>query len=283
MTRDHSRPGVTLVELLVVLVLVSMLVTIAGASTQRILAVQTRLSSADGRRTASSDALQTLTRHVASADPTLGDLRTARDTALEFVHALGSTTVCRSHGDTLVVTSGADSLPWVTTLPRLITDDDAVRVWHDDDSRWVARQVRDVSSAAGACGDSSLAWPGRATQQLILDSAATGLRPGAVVRVLQRERWSLVRGADDNWSLSLATWDPTRLRFAVPQPLLSPLATPSAMAGAGLETHALDAVGRRLPDSALARARSIVVVLRHATTGRHDIIVDSGRIDVGHR
>jgi prepilin-type N-terminal cleavage/methylation domain-containing protein len=280
-TRSARRPGVTLIELLVVLALVMVLVAIAGASTQRLLAIQSQAASADTRRSALSDALRTLTRHVASAESSRGDLRSAQDTVLELLHGIGSTTVCNARGDTLVVTNSADSMPWRTTLPRAVTDDDALRIWHDGDARWITRRVRTTAPATGPCGDGSLPWPDRATQQLVLDGTTSGMRPGAVVRVLQHERWSLVRGGDGNWSLTLATWDASRHAFNPPQPLLSPLSPPSAGSGAGLVVRAIDALGNPLPDSALGQARSVIVVLRYRPTGRQGVITDSVRVDVG--
>jgi prepilin-type N-terminal cleavage/methylation domain-containing protein len=278
MIRMAPRAGVTLIELLVTLFLTAILISIAGASLQRVLAVQSETTRADGRRTALTDALHTLVRHAASADPARGDLRSVRDTALEFTHAIGSATVCRAAGDTLVITGSADSLPWSATLPRAVTDDDALRVWHDADARWITRRTRTAGTATGACGDSGSTWPDRATQRLLLDAPTAGMRPGAIVRVLQHERWSLVRSADGTWSLALATWDEARNTFGVPQPLLAPLAPP---AGDGLRARALDALGTPLADSALPRTRTLLVAIRYAPTARRGAITDSVRIDVG--
>lgn len=283
MMRDPHRRGVTLIELLVCLVLVTLLTGIGSLSTQRVLAVQSRSASADARHTALSDALLTLSRHVASADPLRGDVRMARDTALEIVHDIGMTTVCRTAGDTLVVTHGADTVPWAATLPRRITTDDHLRVWHDADARWIARRIRTVNAASGPCGDSSLAWPDRGTQRLVLDSTTIGMRPGVVVRVLQHERWSLVRGADGNWSLSMATFDATRAAMTTPQPLLSPLSSPTAPSGPGLLVRALDGLGATLADTALRRTRALMLTLRLAPTSRHGAFADSVRINVGPR
>jgi len=283
MSAGDTRRGVTLVELLVAIVLVTMLAAIGGVITQRMLTVHARTAATDSRHSALADALATLARHAASVQPGQGDLRVARDTSLEIVHDIGMTTVCRVHGDTLVVTSGPDTVPWSATLPRAITTDDAVRVWHDADARWLRRNVVAVAPASGACGDSSLTWPSLGTQQLVLDSSTGGMRPGVVVRVRQRERWSLVRGGDGNWSLSLATWDATRNRFAVPQPLLSPLTPPAAREGPGLAVRAVDAQGRVLADTALADTHALLVTLRFRPSVRLGANTDSVRINVAIR
>ena len=278
-----TRRGVTLVELLVAMMLLLVLLSISGASMQRLLAVQAHTGTVDARAGAISDALQTLRRHAASIDLAAGDLRVARDTALELVRTVGVTTVCRASGDTLTVTSSADTMPWSSTMPRAITSDDAVRVWHDRDARWIAREILGVLPASGACGDSTIAWRDRATQQLILDSGTTGMLPGLAVRVVQRERWSLVRGGDGKWSLSLATWNAVRNTFNTPQPLLSPLAAPSAASGPGLSVRALDTQGRQLPDSARNSAVAVLLMLRGLPSPRDGAPIDSVRIHVGSR
>ena len=94
MTRA-TRAGVTLVELLVAMVLLLVLLAISSTSMQRLLAVQARTGTGDARGNATSDALQTLRRHAATIDLAAADLRVARDTALELVHTVGVTTVCR--------------------------------------------------------------------------------------------------------------------------------------------------------------------------------------------
>ncbi|MES3036098.1 MAG: hypothetical protein V4813_18985 [Gemmatimonadota bacterium] len=278
---QNARTGVTLVELLVSLVLLLALLAISGASMQRLLAVQSRTGAGDARSRATSDALQTVRRHAGTIDVGNGDLLVARDTALELVRTVGVTTTCRSSGDTLVVTSGADTLPWSSTLPRAISTDDAVRLWHETDARWVSRRVLGALPASGPCGDGGAPWPDVASQALVLDSMPSGVRPGAAVRVVQRERWSLVRGGDGRWSLALASWNAARTTFDTPQPLLSPLSAPSATGGPGLVVRALNAQGAVVADSALRSAVALVVMLRGLPASRDAAPFDSVRIHVG--
>jgi hypothetical protein len=252
---------------------------IAAAAARRVLRVQATTTARHARQTAASDALLTLTRHAGTADPAAGDLRAARDSALEIVRTVGSTTICRGHADTVVTTTGGDTVPWRTTLPRTITTDDQLRLWSDTEARWITRRIIDVRSAGGTCGDSTTSWPGHAGQHLVLDSAVSAT-PGSPVRVLARERWSEVRGADGQWSLALASWDATRHRFSAPQPLLTPLAAPSAETGAGLTVRAEDGRGHPVADSALRHAVALVVTLRTATSASAGVTTDSVRIDV---
>jgi type II secretory pathway pseudopilin PulG len=271
---------VTLIELVVALAVLPLLLAIGAITARRALSTQALGSAADARAVAISDALQTLARHASDADPANGDLVVARDTTLQLRHDVGITSVCRSSADTLVTSTGSDAKPWSSTLLRLITDDDQVRLWHEPTRSWILRSVRTATPATGACGDSITPWPERASQRLLLNDSIPGMLVGAPVRVLQRERWSLVRGGDGNWSLALATWNEARASFNVPQPLLSPLAAPSARDGPGFSARAITATGATLADSALTRTRSIIAVIRSTTHPRLGNLTDSVRINV---
>jgi Tfp pilus assembly protein PilE len=281
MRAEEMRPGLTLVEITVSIVLLLVLLSVGSLVARRSIQTLVRVSTTELRSATLSDALRTLTRHVRNADPAAHDLRVARDSVLDLVHTIGASALCRVSRDTIVLTATDDTLPWATTLPRWATTDDAVRVWHDDDARWVERGIRSVAPAGGACGDSAAAWPGRAGQRLILDDTIGGARPGAFVRVLQRERWSLVRGGDGQWSLALATWDALSRTFSIPQPVVAPLAAPTAPDGPGLLVRAVDAAERQVVDSGLADTRAVIVSLRSKQHARLGTIADSVRINVG--
>lgn len=279
--RTSQRNGLTLIEMMVAVMLLLVVVAIGAIAARRTLAIEARTSMRASRESGISDALRTLARHASNAEPARGDIRRARDTVLDIVHTLGITTVCRVSRDTVVIPSDADSLPWSTVLPRAVTADDEVRVWRDDTHDWAQRSVRSVTGASGACGDSVRTWPGRAAQRLVLSDTVSGAGPGAPMRVLQRERWSLVRGGDGAWALSMATWDAARGVFQVPQPLLAPLASPTAMGGAGFAIRAIDAGGATIVDSALIRTRSLLAVLRAPRHQLYGSVSDSVRINVG--
>ena len=281
MPPSSLRPGLTLIEMTVSLLLVLVLVSVGSLVARKSIQTVATVSTTESRSGTLSDGLRTLARHVSNADPIANDLRFARDSVLDLVHTIGVATICTVTRDTIVLSAANDTLPWGSMLPRGVTTDDALRIWSDTEQRWVQRGIRAVTGAAGPCGDSATVWPGRASQRMIIDSAVAGIRPGAFVRVLQRERWSLVRGGDGQWSLSLATWDALGRTFSTPQPLVSPLAAPTAPGGPGVTVRAIDAAGRQLDDSALARTRAVLVWLRSAPQTRLDIITDSVRINVG--
>jgi prepilin-type N-terminal cleavage/methylation domain-containing protein len=281
MRPNTPRPGLTLIEMVVSLMLMLVLLSVASLIARRSIQTVSTVSTGEVRGSALSDGLRTLSRHVSTAEPLANDVRMARDSVLDLVHTIGVATICTVDRDTVVLSAANDTLPWSTMLPRNVTTDDGLRIWSDADQRWIDRSVSIVGAAAGGCGDSTTSWPGRAGQRLIMDDSIAGLRPGAVVRVLQRERWSLVRGGDGQWSLSLATWDAGSRSFATPQPLVTPLAAPTAPSGPGLTIRAVDAAGRPFADSALSSTRSIAVRLNGAIHPRAGSLTDSVRINVG--
>lgn len=275
------RPGVTLIEVTVSLLLVLILLSVGSLVARRSISTVGTVSTVELRSGARSDGLRTLTRHLINTDPQSGDLRIARDSVLDLVHTIGVGSICRANRDTVILSAPDAALPWSTTLPRGVTSDDAVRIWSDGDQRWLQRSVRSVTAAAGLCGDSTATWPGRAGQRLILDDTITNAGPGAFLRVLQRERWSLVRGGDGQWSLSLATWNAIGRSFSTPQPLVTPLAAPTARGGPGFAVRAFDVGGRPITDSALSRTRAVDVRLSSAPHQRFGAHSDSVRINVG--
>ena len=266
---------------MVSLMLMLVVVAIGAIAARRTLSIQARVALRDSRASGISDALRTLARHAVDADPRLNDIRAARDSAIDIMHPIGVMTVCRARVDTVFSTTVDDSLPWSTVLPRAITTDDQLRFWNDSRQEWIQRGVRNVASATGACGDSTSLFPGRAWQRIVLTDTTVNVRAGTLVRVLQRERWSLVRGGDGAWALSMATWDATRSAFNTPQPLITPLAPPAAAGGAGFVIRAIDARGALVADSALATTRSLIAVLRAPRHALYGTLSDSLRINVG--
>jgi prepilin-type N-terminal cleavage/methylation domain-containing protein len=281
MTPQHTRLGVSLVELLVALVLLAVVAALGAVTTNRMLGVHAQLSVNELRGGAISDALRSVSRRLENTLPVDGDLRAVTDTSIEFLHTVGVTVVCASQRDTLRLLAGADTTPWASSLERALSTDDELRIWNAEAARWTARTIRSVRASGSPCGDSITPWPGNAVQVLTLDDTVPPVRPGALVRAAQRERWSLVRGGDGNWSLSQATWDASRGRYNVPQPLVTPLAAPGAPGGAGLSVRVVSAAGARLSTAELPRARAVLITLRSTVHPRFGQHVDSVRINVG--
>jgi hypothetical protein len=281
MSPSFRRSGVTLVELLVAMTTLLVVLAIGARVVRTVLETESRMSASGARRHALSDALMTLSRHADNIDPREGDLLVARDTALELLHPVGLSVVCQVRGDTVTLSAERDSVAWSPALPRSVAAGDRIRVWSEATTDWQQRDVIAASGASGACGDSLTPWPDRAAQRVLLNDTIAALRPGAIVRVLQQQRWSLVRSGTGEWSLSLASWEFTRGALGTPQPVFTPLAAPTAPGGAGLHVRAIDAAGAVLTTASLPRARSLLIVLRSARHPRFGAVSDSVRINVG--
>ena len=281
--RSSSRAGTTLAELVVALTLLAVLTAIAALTSREALRREAATGADASRSEAIADGLRTITRHARDITPALGDLLAAADTALELRHPLGIGTICRMQRDTLVLAQAHDSTVWPASMPRAVSTGDEVRVWHEPAAAWVTRTVTATSAASTPCGDAIAPWPDRASTRVTLDDTMPFARPGTPVRILQRQRWSLLRSGSGDWSLAMATWDAPRNRFSTPQPLLAPLASPTAPGGPGFEVHALDALGATLPPGTLDSTRAITIVLRsEPRSARHRPILDSVQINVSH-
>ena len=283
MRLSRTRAGITLVELIVSLALLVIVLGIGAIAARITISAQARTSLLDARASSISDALRTLARHAGNTDPSRNDIRAARDSVMDIVHPIGITSICRGNADTLITSASNDSIPWSAALPRAITTDDELRIWNDAQHTWTQLGIRSVGTATGPCGDSTSTFPGRASQRVVLADTSSAIATGAIVRVLQRERWSLTRGGDGAWALSMATWDASRATFNIPQPLVAPLAAPTAAGGPGFTIRAINSAGATVADSALATTRSLIAILRAPRHALYGSISDSVRINVSTR
>ncbi|MDZ7632772.1 MAG: prepilin-type N-terminal cleavage/methylation domain-containing protein [Gemmatimonadaceae bacterium] len=206
MRATTRRHGVTLIEMIVALLLLLIVLGVGSLTARRSIGAVASIGALESRSAALRDALTTLSRHVAGSEPHRLDLLSAHDSVLELRHTIGVSTLCHARIDTLVIGGSNDSLPWGAAMPRAVTTDDQLRLWDDHQQRWRQVGVRGVSGAGGVCGDSIGPRFGLAAQRVIIDDTLASIAPGAVVRVLQRERWSLLRGGDGLWDRTAGTF-----------------------------------------------------------------------------
>ena len=211
--RHPTRGGITLVELVVVLVLIGLAGTMIGLTLVR----QQRfyrgtaelLHAREGVRDA-MELLSTDIRGIAVADT----VRLLADSAIEFFANIGSSVVCQRLGLTAVGLPAASSgrgnvLTALTTVP----DTGDIAVFHGDSidagSEWERHRI-------SSFGPRSLAVTCPPSSEFARDTevtAGTGfllelstplsahVRVGAPVRFLRRGRYSLYKGSDGNWYL----------------------------------------------------------------------------------
>lgn len=243
-----SRRGVTLLELCVAIVVLSL---VGGAVTAAWLGIRSAMYALGGTEHARSTlrqagaALRAELRGVAAVD-----LIAAADTALELWQPVAASVVCRVDGTVLVLPPRAAASPLATWRTDARPGDRALvhRAASDD---WASVAVLDASVRAGAgrCpADGALVAvtdAARPQPALALAGLPAGVEVGAPVHVVRRARWSLYRGGDGHWQLGRRDCTgPAPAPCATVQPVAGPLlrAAP-APAAAGLTVAVHDAAG----------------------------------------
>jgi hypothetical protein len=209
----RARPGVTIAELAVVLVLIGLIGSTIGLSLirqQRFYRGATELLQA---REGVRDAMELLSadiRGMAVADT----VRLSADSAIEFFASIGGSIVCQSTGGTTIglPSSARRGNTFTSLLTQPDTGDIAVflRDSAEGGSEWERHRIAGFAARVlpGTCPVSS----GYAHQSDI-DAGASGyaldlaiplsshVRPGAPVRFIRRGRYSLYRASDGSWYL----------------------------------------------------------------------------------
>ncbi|HEX6534762.1 MAG TPA: hypothetical protein VF041_09190 [Gemmatimonadaceae bacterium] len=232
--RERER-GATLAELLVALVLFASVggAALGALATQQRFARRT-LQRLVARRAArdAADALRSDLRPIA---PSRGDLLALGATRIEFRGAIGNAVVCAVDLGRSVLhlppreAAGGALTSWV--VPPVAGDTLLVRVPAPlpDAARWEAH-VLAADPARGACPlagglVASAAESSSAIALRVAPPLSSGVRAGAPVRVVRRERYELYRGGDGGWYLGFTDCRGGRSTpCAVVQPVSGPFA-----------------------------------------------------------
>jgi len=266
-----TRRGVTLVELVVAMTvggIVLALVAAISVRQQRLHADLTeRLAVAEQLRQAAT----VLPIELRGVSTDAGDLRDARDTAVEFRSTIASAVVCDTIAGGIVLapaTSGA--LPFAGFLTPIADGDTAWLLTPGDSTdQWTPLAIATVGSAAGgACGrtgpvlDAAARAVSRVSLRLGVSVPAGTI--GSVVRVTRPTRYSLYRGGDSRWYLGARDWNSAANRFNTTQPVSGPFASAATR---GLELQYFDSAGAALarPVANTRVVASIRVAIRGQT------------------
>jgi type II secretory pathway pseudopilin PulG len=291
--RHSTRRGITLVELVVVLVLIGIVGITIGLTLvrqQRFYRATTELLHArEGVRDA-IELLATDIRGMAVADT----VRLLADSAIEFFASVGSSVVCQRLGATAVGLPAASSgrgngLTALTTVP----DTGDIAVFHSDSidagSEWERHRI-------SSFGPRSLAVTCPASSEFARDTDAnagsTGflldlstplsayIRVGAPVRFLRRGRYSLYQGSDADWYLGYRRCNAVSASTCGPiQPLSGPYRDYSSdQRRTGLLFEYFHRSGRRLtPDDSPLDLARIDITARAESRQRIDV---EGRVSM---
>ena len=179
-----------------------------------------------------------------------GDLREARDTAVEFRSTIASAIVCDTAGGGVILASASPGSSALAGFLTSITEGDTAWVLTPGDSvdRWNPFPIATATTIAGGPCDRAgpvLDASARAIGRISLRFAsAQPVTAGAVIRVTRPTRYSLYRGGDGRWCLGAREWNAAANRFNTIQPVSGPFASAAAR---GLELQYFDSVGGALP------------------------------------
>ncbi|HEY4133016.1 MAG TPA: hypothetical protein VGM50_20540 [Gemmatimonadaceae bacterium] len=226
--------GLTLVELTVALSLAGLVLAIItgiAVRQQRIFGDLAQVTSLEAQL---REAVTVLPIDMRAIAPSLGDLRDARDTAIEFRATIGTAIVCDTSADRLILYPapsggvGATGATRYSSFPTPIAAGDTAWLLSvsDTSERWVPYAIRAVGSvAAGECADVAPALDSAArgkSRLTITLAAAESVAVGMPVRFTRPVRYSLYHASDGEWYLGERDWNAATARFNTIQPVAGP-------------------------------------------------------------
>ena len=247
-----TRRGLTLIEMIVAMTVGGVALAVIAMISVR----QQRLYADVADRAALTGQLRqasaVLPIELRGASPGAGDIREARDTAIELRSSIASAVVCDTIGGSIVLAPAMlGATAFVGYLTPIAAGDTAwVLTRADTVDVWIPYAVSSVSSVApGACGPlgPQLNAAARASSRVGIRLSASGPMPnltGTVLRVTRPVRYSLYRGGDGRWYLGQRDWNVASLRFNTIQPVSGPFSSPSSR---GLAFQYADSMGSALP------------------------------------
>ena len=269
------RRGFSLVELLVAMVVAGVvlaLLTLTGLRQQRLIADLFDDAALSGQLREASALLPTDLRVLGSA---AGDLREARDTALEARGTIATAVVCDTARGSVVLAAGTDSADTYTSYATSIQPGDTAWLYQsvNGNESWVPRAINSVAAtAAGRCAPIGpllrAEVAARARTAITLDAAVDAAVIGRPLRVTRSLRLSLYRSSDGTWNLGERDWNPSTQRFNSIQPLAGPFLPANT---AGLTFEYLDSNRAAMPTPLVdpRAAAAIAFTLRGET--RHAV------------
>ena len=205
-----------------------------------------------------------------------GDIREARDTAIELRSSIATAVACtRSAVRSSLRRPSSGPTPFAGYLTAIAPSDTAwLLVRGDTADAWTPYAVSSASSvASGACDPLGPRLSGRRSgQQPCCDSAhrvVVARSAGSVRRVTRPVRYSLYRGGDGRWYLGQRDWNVTSLRLQHDSARERPVRI-GGVAWVGLSVcgqhrrRAADSSQRSPSDCVDSRRRAWTVAERHA-------------------
>ena len=181
-----------------------------------------------------------------------GDIREARDTAIELRSSIATAVVCDTLGGSIILSPVSSGLTAFAGYLTAIAPGDTAWLLERGDTAdvWTPHAVSSASSvASGACGllGPRLSAAARTSSRVAIRlsiASSIGNLTGSVLRVTRPVRYSLYRGGDGRWYLGQRDWNIVSQRFNTIQPVSGPFAS---AASRGLVFQYVDSTGGALP------------------------------------
>ena len=259
-----ARRAVTLIESIVAMVVggvaLALIATISVRQQRLYADIADRAALASQLRQAST----VLPIELRGASAVSGDIREARDTAIELRASIASAVVCDTTAGAIVLSPAVVGPTTFAGYLTAIAAGDTAWILTPGDSAdaWLPYAVSSTATLApGSCAPLGprLSTAARALARVSMHLAAAppvSILIGAVMRVTRPVRYSLYRGGNGRWYLGQRDWNVASLRFNTIQPVSGPFSAASAH---GLFLRFSDSSGAPLP-SPVADPRAIALV-----------------------
>ncbi|MDB4881968.1 MAG: hypothetical protein JWL95_734 [Gemmatimonadetes bacterium] len=274
-----SRPGTSLVELVIALALTGLALAAASASLLRQQRGFRWVGEVAGAESQMRPLAHILPAELALLDAAAGDLAAgqASDSTLQIRAAIASSLSCDSAGSAVVLAPESASGIAIGGSSRDAQAGDSLWFFASDSFGWQARRVTGVTNVRVGCGAPLM--PVGVTSRLTLDAPMDV--PGATpVRITRQERYLFYRAGDGAWYLGLSDWSAAARRFASPQPVAGPFVR-SSRDGPITAFRYFDAAGALVaPTGANERTIARVRVASAASIGSGGLIQRRDSVDV---
>ena len=272
--RSAGRPrsGLTLAELLIALSVAGIVLGLLTAISVREQRVFSDLADRAALAGQLREASTILPVDLRALSPSLGDIRDARDTALELRATIASGVVCDTAPNALILAPsiGDSGAVYATSIAAVSPGDTAWLLGTGDSANaWRPFAVTlSASTRAGQCAaggphlsPSVVAQP---RGQLTLSGSLPSGAIGSPLRITRAMRYSIYRASDGAWYLGERDWNAAALRFNTIQPVAGPF-LPVGAGGAAFAYR--DSTGSPLATPVVdgSAIRMFAIVLRGQT------------------
>lgn len=234
------RPGWTLHEMIVSLVVAGAVVALAGSAAIGQLRFFRGVGEVSGLRLQLTQGA-TIASNVLRDVGTREDIHLALDSAIEVSPTIGSAVTCAPDTGRIRVTRPAASGHTLASFMEEPRPGDVVHAFLPDSSAGWIRLTVAAAPVATPCArfPESTGWMVALAEPFVLSA-------GAPVRFTRRTRLSHYRASDGRWYLGLRDWNASLGRFNAIQPVAGPFAPHGPPAATGVLFEYRDEGGARL-------------------------------------